>query len=185
MKKVTKTRLKIAVSIFVASVMIFISWVFLLFFFSFGHTFQKFNSVQSIDNWDVTRGSATGDFDNDGKKDLITREGCAYLTKANINKIPQANQCSDVYTNEMYKGQFPTLGQKYVFSANYTYIAMQKNGTWLIESVFSPTRIYIYKIGPDGMLTHSPTPLIAVMDSVLYGIILLPIYIIILIISII
>lgn len=127
---------------------------------------KQFSEVKAIDNWNISYGSTQGDFDNDGKKDLVTREGCAYLTKVNINNMPVTSQCTDIYTTDMYKGQFPQVGQSFNFSSNYTYVARQNDGSWIIEAAFPFTRVEISKIGSDGTLTHFSNPPLAVIDNI-------------------
>lgn len=81
----------------------------------------------------MTVGSTNGDFDNDGKQDLIDSTGCAFLTEANIESVAKSNLCTSVYSDEMYKGKYPTIGQAFVFSKDYTYVA-KKNEKWEIHS---------------------------------------------------
>lgn len=141
----------------------FFVWIVLPFFID--PKIHKFEKYEPLKNWDLDR-NAIGDFDNDGKKDLISLTGCAFLSSVGVNNILQEKRCT---ANEIvpayYEGKKDIIGQKYIeidknnidlnlynsSSITHSFVAKNKNENWKIF-INSKDGLKIYEIQNNGLL---------------------------------
>src|SRR3989344_9600676 len=90
-------------------------FIFFAFVFFPDPKFNRFEDYKRLYNWDLKQ-SAVGDFDNDGKKDVISYIGCAFLSSVSIQNIPQNQQCTEKGTTTViyYPDKSIKIGQKYI-----------------------------------------------------------------------
>lgn len=76
--------------------------------------FQNFQDYKPLDNWNLDK-HAIGDFDNDGKEDMVTFTGCAFLSSVNEDNISADRRCTaSGMSNLVFKDSDNKVGQKYV-----------------------------------------------------------------------
>ena len=118
---------------------------------------QSFQEYESLKNWNV-RSHATGDFDNDGKKDIVIFTGCAFLSSVSEENIPSDRKCTASGMSRISSESDHKVGQKYIdFSEtdwtefnnrqvmDYAYMGKSQEGKWLIYAE-SNGRTYISQI---------------------------------------
>lgn len=80
------------------------------------HRFEKYHSLW---NWDLSQ-HAIGDYDGDGKEDLISFTGCAFLSASNTSEIPETGRCiASGITTIFFPGEENLIGQKYILTDLY------------------------------------------------------------------
>jgi len=139
-----------------------------------------FQNYHRLVNWDSTA-HGDDDFDNDGKKDLITASGCAFLSSVKIDSIPGTQRCkADKLVGSFFKDGTERTGQKYIptdldFSyidsrlpVSHSYLARNKGENWKIYIVYDGNS-KIYEIENNGKLVDKGTfSLISRLDEFLY-----------------
>ena len=73
---------------------------------------NSFEDYHRLENWNLP-GHAQGDFDQDGKTDWVTFTGCAFLSAAEIDQIPEEKRCTAPGMVEwVFPDQPEKVGQK-------------------------------------------------------------------------
>lgn len=143
---------------------------------------NRFEEYNRLWNWDLKQ-HARGDFDNDGNEDLITFTGCAFLTSANTNVIPNEKRCTATGIVGMFnKKEIQQIGQKYIEATEYdltldlndqtpishSYLGKEKNDNWKIF-INQNNKLRIYRIENNGQLSEiNKTKLTHEIDEILY-----------------
>lgn len=146
---------------------------------------QRFEKYEKILNWELPQ-HARGDFDGDGKEDLVSFTGCAFFSLAEADNIPEKKRCTATGIAMIaYPDQSTRIGQKYIdtdvvdlnlaFTSNtvkivHSYIAKNKNENWKLF-VNSNNGMRVYELGNDSILRESHQSLLVYkLNEVLYRI---------------
>ena len=167
----------------------------LVLIFFFDPKFNKFENYERLYNWDLKQ-YAVGDFDNDGKKDVISYTGCAFLSSVSIQNIPQNQQCTEKGTTTViyYPDKSIKIGQKYIpiqtinldiesfrgtkRPVSHSYLFKKQNENWKI--FVNSEGLAIFEIRKDGLLQEvSNVPIEFKLDEILYFLSPLGLYILI------
>lgn len=142
---------------------------------------HRYTSYESIYNWNLPI-HPRGDYDKDGKQDLISFSGCAFLSRVTPDQIPVNSRCiatgiSGFVGDTINKGQ---IGQKYTITDTYdldlgffakgidhSYLEMQRDGNWYIV-IHDTAGLRRYMIDDDGVLKEVPTGTFYTIDELLY-----------------
>ena len=141
---------------------------------------HHFQDYRRLINWD-SPANADGDFDNDGKKDLITASGCALLSSMKVENIPENQKCrADKLVNIIFKDGTERIGQKYASSDSdfsyidpktpifHSYLAKDNGENWKIFVNFGKS-LKIYEIKSDGSLVDNGNfSMVNKLDEFLY-----------------
>ena len=126
---------------------------------------------------------AIGDYDKDGKDDLISFTGCAFFSSVNPDEIPKEQRCTATgITTLVFKGEDKKIGQKYIKTERtdlglninnadrliaHTYIGKSKNENWKIFVDANKT-LKVYEIEKNKTLKNIDIPLNYKIDEFLY-----------------
>ena len=135
------------------------------------HPTFSYQDRKSLDNWDLPHHVWKQDLDGDGKNDLVSFRGCAYLSRANSDQISDDNKCDLSYVAPLAgESSSELMGEKYIDFNNlntnnyrgafYSYMFQNESDRWHIvvkENMFGP--IKTLKIRDDGLLEPTFTPL--------------------------
>lgn len=170
----------------------FLFFFFLTFYFAFvwfvlpflaDPRLSSFEKYHRLWNWDL-RQHARGDFDNDGKEDLISFTGCAFLSSVEPNKIPSQQTCTATGIADLFlKNNENKIGQKYletdIYDLNlsaldkkeliyHSYLGKNNNENWKIF-INSNYGLQIYDIEENGLLSkESKATFFNHLDEFLY-----------------
>lgn len=146
------------------------------------HRFEKYNRLW---NWDLKQ-HARGDFDADGKEDLISFTGCAFLSAVDVGEIPESQRCTAKGIAAMsFQDEENRIGQKYIptdiydlhlgafdngLSISHSYLGKDIGENWKIFTN-SSGNLKTYEIKNTGQLSDGGQPSFASqVDEFLYSI---------------
>lgn len=144
---------------------------------------NRFEKYERLNNWDLGN-HAVGDFDGDGKKDLVDSRGCAFFSSLDTDKINQKQQCVASMMTKMYLNNKGIIGQKYIpmeasnleardfqggnNSISHTYLFKKPNENWKI--FVNSGELSIFEIRKDGLLKKlDNVPFVFRLDELLYS----------------
>lgn len=145
--------------------------------------FHFFTDYRPLNNWDLSN-HARGDFDRDGKDDLITFTGCAFLSAVDLEQIPSATRCTARGISFQFdQDKSLIIGQKFiqteVFDLNLStqnraetgrsFLGKSRDGVWSIYAD-SASGLRRFDILPTGLLSQNDQITLAdQLDLFMYG----------------
>lgn len=162
----------------------FLVWFVLAFFVK--PRLHSYSSYESMYNWDLPA-HPRGDFDKDGKEDLISFTGCAFLSSVSVEQIPEENRCAATRISSFVSSTINAeeIGQKYTITEEYdldlkffatgihhSYLEQKENSNWHI-AIKDTSGLRRYVIGEDGLLKEIPVSVLYRIDEMLYSLSLL------------
>ncbi len=166
-----------------------LTWLILPFFVN--PHFLSFKRYFRLYNWQLPE-HAVGDFDGDGKKDLVSFTGCAFLSAASMGGVYKENQCvaSGVDLLLANNSDKKLIGQKYINTDTYnlnldsffsdgprdeskinikhSYLGVDnQDNTFII--VNTGRKIVAYRVGLNGLLEEVPPGLMIILNEKLYS----------------
>lgn len=143
---------------------------------------HKFEQYERLLNWNLPH-HARGDFDGDGEEDLITFTGCAFLSSAVPDEIPESHLCqASGIANMFIENEDRRVGQKYIETEDsdlgfglfsdgtpiqHSYLGKNEGENWRIY-VLAQWRLQVSEIGSDGVLREIDATLANQIDEILY-----------------
>lgn len=147
---------------------------------------NSFEDYHSLENWNLP-GHAQGDFDQDGTTDLVTFTGCAFMSAADIDQIPEEKRCTATGMVEwVFPDQPEIVGQKIANLESFdlgassdttpknwirhSYMGQDDEGEWTVVVNSKQDGLTLSRIGQDGLLYPvADIPIEYRIDEALYS----------------